>query len=52
MEDEHRSGGLFVFQGAHGEAEDVEDEMEADQEIQDTAGLGEKVPSDEEDDTQ
>jgi hypothetical protein len=32
--------------------EDVEDEMETDEEIQDTVGLEEEVPSDKEDDSQ
>jgi hypothetical protein len=52
MEDEHRSGGFFVFPDADEETEDVEDEMEMDEEIQDTAGLEEAVLSDEEDDSQ
>jgi hypothetical protein len=50
MEDEHRSGDLFVFPNADEEMEDAEDEMEMDEEIQDTAGLEEEVLSDKEDD--
>jgi hypothetical protein len=39
---------FFVFPDADEEIEDVEDEMEIDEDIQDTAGLGEEVPSDDE----
>jgi hypothetical protein len=43
---------FFVFPDANEEMEDGEDETEMDEEIQDTAGLEEEVPSDEEDDSQ
>jgi hypothetical protein len=43
---------FFVFPDANEEMEDVEDETETDEEIQDTAGLEQEVPSDEEDDSQ
>jgi hypothetical protein len=43
---------FFVFHNADEEMEDAEDETEMDEEIQDTAGLEEEVPSDEEDDSQ
>jgi hypothetical protein len=39
---------FFVFPDADEEMEDVEDEMETDEDIQDTAGLEEEVPSDDE----
>jgi hypothetical protein len=41
---------LFVFPDANEETEDVEDEMEPDEDIRETAGLEEEVPSDEEED--
>jgi hypothetical protein len=37
---------FFVFPDADEEMEDVEDETEMDEDIQETAGLKEKVPSD------
>jgi hypothetical protein len=37
---------FFVFPDANEETENVEDEMETDEDIQDTAGLEEEVPSD------
>jgi hypothetical protein len=43
---------FFVFPNADEETEDAEDEMVTDEEIQDTAGLEEEVPSDEEDNSQ
>jgi hypothetical protein len=43
---------FFVFPNADEETEDAEDETETDEEIQDTAGLEEGVPSDEEDNSQ
>jgi hypothetical protein len=43
---------FFVLPDADEEMEDAEDEMEMDEEIQDTAGLEEEVPSDEEDNSQ
>jgi hypothetical protein len=43
---------FFVFPDVDEEMEDVEDETETDEEIQDTAGLEEEVPSDEEDNSQ
>jgi hypothetical protein len=43
---------FFVFPDANEEMEDAEDGTETDEEIQDTAGLEEEVPSDEEDDSQ
>jgi hypothetical protein len=39
---------FFVFPDTNEEMEDVEDEMETDEDIQDTAGLEEEVPSDDE----
>jgi hypothetical protein len=39
---------FFVFPNANEETEDAEDEMEPDEDIQETAGLEEEVPSDEE----
>jgi hypothetical protein len=39
---------FFVFPDANEETEDAEEETEADEDIQDTAGLEEKVPSDDE----
>jgi hypothetical protein len=39
---------FFVFPDADEETEGVEDEMETDEDIQDTAGLEEEVPSDDE----
>jgi hypothetical protein len=50
-EDEHRLGDLFVFPDADEKMEDAEDEMETDEDIQDTAGLEEEVPSDDEEDS-
>jgi hypothetical protein len=41
---------FFVFPNADEETEDVEDETETDEDIQETAGLEEEVPSDDEDD--
>jgi hypothetical protein len=41
---------FFVFPDADEEMEDVEDETETDEEIQETAGLEEEVPSDDEED--
>jgi hypothetical protein len=41
---------FFVFPDADEEMEDVEDETETDEEIQETAGLEGKVPSDDEED--
>jgi hypothetical protein len=41
---------FFVFPDADEETEDAEDEMETDEDIQDTAGLEEDVPSDDEED--
>jgi hypothetical protein len=41
---------FFVFPNADEEMEDAEDEMEPDEDIQETAGLEEEVPSDEEED--
>jgi hypothetical protein len=41
---------FFVFPDADEETEDVEDEMETDEDIQETAGLEEEVPSDDEED--
>jgi hypothetical protein len=41
---------FFVFLDADEETEDVEDEMEMDEEIQETAGLEGEVPSDDEED--
>jgi hypothetical protein len=41
---------FFVFPDADEETEDVEDETETDEDIQETAGLEEGVPSDEEED--
>jgi hypothetical protein len=49
-EDEHRPGDFFVFPDTDEETEDAEDEMETDEDIQDTAGLEEEVPSDDEED--
>jgi hypothetical protein len=43
-------GTFFVFPDADEETEDVEDEMEPDEDIQETAGLEEEVPSDDEED--
>jgi hypothetical protein len=43
---------FFVFPDADEETEDAEDETEMDEDIQDTAGLEEEVPSDEEDKSQ
>jgi hypothetical protein len=43
---------FFVFPDANEETEDAEDETEMDEEIQDTAGLEEEVPFDEEDNSQ
>jgi hypothetical protein len=41
---------FFVFPNADEEMEDAEDETETDEDIQETAGLEEEVPSDEEED--
>jgi hypothetical protein len=41
---------FFVFPNADEETEDAEDEMEPDEDIQETAGLEEEVPSDDEED--
>jgi hypothetical protein len=41
---------FFVFPDADEETEDVEDETDTDEDIQDTAGLEEEVPSDDEED--
>jgi hypothetical protein len=41
---------FFVFPDADEETEDAEDEMEPDEDIQETAGLKEEVPSDDEED--
>jgi hypothetical protein len=41
---------FFVFPDADEETEDAEDEMEPDEDIQETAGLEEGVPSDDEED--
>jgi hypothetical protein len=41
---------FFVFPDADEETEDVEDEMEIDEDIQETAGLEEEVPSEDEED--
>jgi hypothetical protein len=41
---------FFVFPDANEETEDVEDETEMDEDIQETAGLEEEVPSDDEED--
>jgi hypothetical protein len=41
---------FFVFPDANKETEDVGDETETDDNIQDTAGLEEEVPSDDEED--
>jgi hypothetical protein len=41
---------FFVFPDADEETEDVEDETETDEDIQETAGLEEEVPSDDEED--
>jgi hypothetical protein len=41
---------FFVFPNANEEMEDAEDEMEMDEDIQDTAGLEEEVPSEDEED--
>jgi hypothetical protein len=43
---------FFVFPDADEETEDVEDETEMDEDIQETAGLEEEVPSDDEDNSQ
>jgi hypothetical protein len=41
---------FFIFPDADEEMEDAEDETEMDEDIQDTAGLEEEVPSDDEED--
>jgi hypothetical protein len=41
---------FFVFPNVDEETEDVEDETETDEDIQETAGLEEEVPSDDEED--
>jgi hypothetical protein len=41
---------FFVFPDADEEMEDAEDETESDEDIQETAGLEEEVPSDNEED--
>jgi hypothetical protein len=41
---------FFVFSDANEETEDAEDEMETDEDIQETAGLEEEVPFDDEED--
>jgi hypothetical protein len=41
---------FFVFPDADEETEDVEDETETDEDIQETAGLEEEVPTDDEED--
>jgi hypothetical protein len=41
---------FFVFPNADEAMEDVEDEMEMDEDIQETAGLEEEVPSGDEED--
>jgi hypothetical protein len=41
---------FFVFPNADEETEDAEDEMELDKDIQETTGLEEEVPSDDEED--
>jgi hypothetical protein len=41
---------FFVFPDADEETEDAEDEMKLDEDIQETAGLEEEVPSDKEED--
>jgi hypothetical protein len=41
---------FFVFSDANEEMEDVEDETETDEDIQETAGLEDEVPSDNEED--
>jgi hypothetical protein len=43
---------FFVFPDADEETEDAEDEMEMDEDIQETAGLEEGVPSDDHNDSQ
>jgi hypothetical protein len=42
---------FFVFPNADEEMEDAKDETETDEDIQDTAGLEEGVPSDDDEDS-
>jgi hypothetical protein len=48
MPDRGQMETFFVFPNADDETEDAEDETETDEDIQDTAGLEEEVPSDDE----
>jgi hypothetical protein len=49
IEDGHLPADFFVFPNTDEEMEDEEDETETDEDIQDTARLEEKIPSDDED---